>query len=351
MYIQNAVYKAVPTGSLEFPVAEGTIITAGDVTGIVPQNVALAPPTAMIYVATGGTIDLTSEANKGVSFTEAQIKELGSDFNFIPAQEGGGGSSLPPYTSADKGKVLTVGEGEAEVVIPAQNLTIDSEGNGTLTGVDFSMLSDGDNVPTNIVVGGETSSITGTYVSEGSYVYYNMPNTPVAVIVYSDGRVFSIVMAGASGDISASVPSVEPKWEANPVVPVADQVLQMIMDRLTNEIPKAITAGVGNLVYAPAIMTTALDTDKYDEAIKIIDKCIENGIVPMINISRTDLACPWGVTSATDAHAINGARFYYNYANYSFLVEVAVFFGHDGEHGKEVGIQTIVTLLAGSSSN
>ena len=124
-------------------------------------------------------------------------------------------SSLPPYTSADKGKVLTVGEGEAEVVIPAQSLTIDSKGNGTLTGVDFSMLSDGDNVPTNIVVGGETSSITGTYVSEGSYVYYNMPNTPVAVIVYSDGRVFSIVMAGASGDISASVPSVEPKWEAD----------------------------------------------------------------------------------------------------------------------------------------
>ena len=40
------------------------------------------------------------------------------------AQGGGGGSSLPPYTSADKGKVLTVGEVDPveTVVIPEQTV-------------------------------------------------------------------------------------------------------------------------------------------------------------------------------------------------------------------------------------
>lgn len=106
MYIKNATYKTVPTGSLSFPLAEGAVVTAGGVTGIVPENLAAAGPTAQIYVAVGGTIDLTSEANKGVSFTDAQIKALGSDFNFVPASE----KELPTPTLADAGKVVAVNE-------------------------------------------------------------------------------------------------------------------------------------------------------------------------------------------------------------------------------------------------
>lgn len=120
MYIQNATYKAVPTAGLTFPLAEGTVLTVGDVTGIVPENTALAAPTALIYLATGGTIDLTSAANAGVTFTDAELNALSGDFNFIPLTEHGG-IFLPSYSSSDIGKVLTVGEGEeVRTVIPAQ---------------------------------------------------------------------------------------------------------------------------------------------------------------------------------------------------------------------------------------
>lgn len=102
MYIQNATYKAVPTAGLTFPLTEGTVLTVGDVTGIVPENISLAAPTGLIYLATGGTIDLTSEANAGVSFTDAELNALGGDFNFIPVTEaGGGGGALIVNVSID----------------------------------------------------------------------------------------------------------------------------------------------------------------------------------------------------------------------------------------------------------
>ena len=112
MYIQNATYKTVPTGSLSFPLAEGAVVTAGGVTGIVPENLAAAGPTAQIYVAVGGTIDLRSEANKGVSFTDEQVKALGSDFNFIPAKEiADPVPEIPEIGPDDAGKVLAVNSG------------------------------------------------------------------------------------------------------------------------------------------------------------------------------------------------------------------------------------------------
>lgn len=181
-------------------------------------------------------------------------------------------SSLPPYTSADKGKVLTVGEGGAEVVIPAQSLTIDSEGNGTLTGVDFSMLSDGDNVPTNMVIGGETTRTTGRYTSENSALVYDLPNTPLAVVIYSDGRVVSLVMAGASGAISASVPSVEPKWEGvHKVVEASATYTNGVTQLMTAAITEILTSGgtkTASYQYSNQIVT--------DEDAAAIENMIEN---------------------------------------------------------------------------
>jgi hypothetical protein len=97
------------------------------------------------------------------------------------------------------------------------------------------MLSDGDNVPTIIVIGGETTNTTGRYTSEHSALVYDLPNTPAAVIIYSDGRVFSLVMAGASGTISASIPSVEPKWEA--------AIPRFIPDQQTIQVPDEVNGG------------------------------------------------------------------------------------------------------------
>lgn len=102
MFIANATYKTISTEGQTFPIAEGTIIS----NGIVPQTIDIEPPTHRISVAVGGTIDLTSEANKGVSFTDEQIKALGSDFNFVPASE----KELPTPKLADAGKVVAVNE-------------------------------------------------------------------------------------------------------------------------------------------------------------------------------------------------------------------------------------------------
>ncbi len=215
---------------MEFPVAEGTVITAGDVTGIVPQNVTLAPPTAMIYVATGGTIDLTSEANKGVSFTEAQIKELGADFNFIPAQEGGGGGGLPPYTSADKGKGLFLGDGEGTetvVIVPEQSGTCIDLASIGATGLKGFKLEGADEDFFRAAEIGDT--ITEAGISQSTYtavelaagiIVFRSPAEPyifvgyVADGVYYASGLFSVGSKIEVSNFTASVPSVEPKWES-----------------------------------------------------------------------------------------------------------------------------------------
>ncbi len=87
MFIQNAVLKSINAEGLSFPLAEGSVVSAGGVTGIVPTTLNVRPATNRIYVAVAGTVDLTSDANKGVTFTDEQIKALGGDFNFVPAME------------------------------------------------------------------------------------------------------------------------------------------------------------------------------------------------------------------------------------------------------------------------
>lgn len=119
MYIQNATYKAVPTAGLTFPLAEGTVLTVGDVTGIVPENIAIAAPTGLIYLAVGGTIDLTSDANAGVSFTDAELNTLGGDFNFIPVTEAGGGSGSGAVYLTDTNGTLSATYSEISALIDA----------------------------------------------------------------------------------------------------------------------------------------------------------------------------------------------------------------------------------------
>lgn len=107
MFIQNAVLKSINAEGLSFPLAEGSVVSVGGVTGIVPTTLGVRPATNRIYVAVAGTIDMTSDANKGVTFTDEQIKALGGDFNFVPALETP--AEIPSYKPAqDSGKVLTV---------------------------------------------------------------------------------------------------------------------------------------------------------------------------------------------------------------------------------------------------
>lgn len=118
MYIANAYYKAIPVTGATFPLAAGTIVTANGTTpasaeqyfGIVPEKVDKMPTTGYIFVAVSGTIDLDT---CGVTFTDAQIKALGADFNFVRAKEEHEppAPELPTVSAVDNGKVLTVVNG------------------------------------------------------------------------------------------------------------------------------------------------------------------------------------------------------------------------------------------------
>ena len=108
MYIQNVTVKSIKADGLSFPLQEGSVLTVGGVTGIVPATIDVRPATNMIYIAVAGTIDLTSPANANVSFTDQQIKALGGDFNFVPAVEVAEKKELPDYSSSNNGYFLTI---------------------------------------------------------------------------------------------------------------------------------------------------------------------------------------------------------------------------------------------------
>ena len=244
MFINNAIYKAIPTASLTFPLSEGVVVTVGGVTGIVTENVAQASPTATIYIAVGGTIDLRSEANKGVSFTDAQIKALGSDFNFVPASESekelpppalsdagkvvtvnetGTGyeltepdSGLPEYDSDDEGKLLSIEmvEGSAKTLFPQQTVTLD-EGYASISNANTQLFVLRSQV--TIVIDNET--IVSYVVNDGAIVAPFQYDSENAGIILDNGEL-TLWMDGGTGSrvISATIKNLEPKasWSDSP---------------------------------------------------------------------------------------------------------------------------------------
>lgn len=135
------------------------------------------------------------------------------------AENGGGGGGLPPYTSADKGKVLTVGEGsesETVTIVPEQTVTADGTTPTMLSNVNTDYLD-------NAVVGDVAvltvngTEETATYTDMGS-AYIFLATT--YGVLYQSGQAALFSAAGtpvSAGDytvsLTASVPSVEPKWE------------------------------------------------------------------------------------------------------------------------------------------
>lgn len=242
MFIKNATYKTISTEGQSFPIAEGTIIS----NGIVPQTIEVDPATHRISVAIGGTIDLSSPANKNVSFTAEQMKALGGDFNFVPAEEakselpavsdadngdvpavvdGAWGksdppSSLPSYTSADKGKVLGLGEGDTsttEVIVPEQSVTTEYSSyiSKYMASVEIDDVSQpsADYTYTMTINGTDYPVvINGWQYWTNDHEYGIGPNIP-------DITSWNFVALNAEAadtytvSLTRSVPSVEPKWE------------------------------------------------------------------------------------------------------------------------------------------
>jgi hypothetical protein len=135
------------------------------------------------------------------------------------AENGGGGSSLPSYSSSDIGKVLTVGEGSETVqtvVVPEQTVTIaDGEGND-LTGYDFSSVSIGDvlqvtinGVTKNVEYEQGLGNLTKLMFDDeaGIVILCSIESLPQFVRLNAEDGTYTV-------SVSASVPSAEPKWEA-----------------------------------------------------------------------------------------------------------------------------------------
>ena len=267
------------------------------------------------------------------------------------AENGGGGGGLPPYTSADKGKGLILGEGsesETVVIVPEQTVTYDGETPALLTGADPSGFVVGTagvmtvNGTSYEVEAEEVSGAVAFIASEGGSDLYVIGEAPAGIAFIQAGHVPGTYTVS----LTASVPSVEPKWEkGNIVMPISQQFTTMFMTRLTAEVPKAIQAGVGVPVYAPAATEAATNEAEWDNAVSLIEKSFNEGILPVFYATPVDLIGAKAVlaSSANSTWRINGLSTYYSTNGYVFRVDfdyILLLFEQ-----KMVGLSTLVTLL------
>ena len=283
---------------------------------------------------------------------------------------GGGGSSLPPYTSADKGKVLTVVEAEPEtvVVVPEQSgtlsaITYDLESTAygaILDGVNTSDLANEQSISFTGSFGQDTSTMTLYYLADSNVFVTALDETGDIIVFLAevDGQnkwIFNSYDPSTVGlaytiSATASVPSVEPKWEkGNIVMPISQQFTTMFMTRLTAEVPKAIQAGVGVPVYAPAATEAATNEAEWDNAVSLIEKSFNEGVLPVFYATAEDLIGAKSVTvsQVNNAWSVSGLSTYYATNGYTLLVEFGYVLTLNPalSNRKSVGISTVVTLL------
>lgn len=181
------------------------------------QGNPVIPPNVQIWMSTANTMKAVEADDITVDGETVKIGACtwdGSAWSFAEPTPGGGGSSLPPYTLADKGKFLGLGDGsgsETVVIVPEQTVTI-VEGGSYLTNADFSSVSvgtrgtmtiDTDSFP---VVAQDLDGMIDFMAEEGGESYS----------ISTDGTdvFFETSITGThTVSLTASVPSVEPKWE------------------------------------------------------------------------------------------------------------------------------------------
>lgn len=136
--------------------------------------------------------------------------------------EGGGG--LPPYTSADKGKFLGLGEGSSsttEVIVPEQSVTLvgESPDPAPLTNADdFANLAAG----TNCILRVNGVDYEVEVIEDSGVKYVDYDNYTYTISYAPDGPYAGVSFGASDGtyvvSLSASVPSVVPKWDY--VIPI-----------------------------------------------------------------------------------------------------------------------------------
>lgn len=93
----------------------------------------IMPPSVNVWISNNGVttaVEADDVSIDGSNYTICGIKWNGSAWDYSGAGQGKSGSGLPPYSSADIGKFLAIGEGGSalQTVIPEQTVTIEFSG-------------------------------------------------------------------------------------------------------------------------------------------------------------------------------------------------------------------------------
>ena len=166
------------------------------------------------------------------------------------AMSSGGGSDLPEYTAADKGKVLTIGEGEESetvVIVPEQTVNF-VEGNASLSNVaiTYDDLVVGDTATLHTINGVQSNEYEMTVVSEESFLYYLYTSDTEYYQIfdhptngwmcYAEGIEHTPLLGDYTVSLIKTVPSVEPKWEA-PGLPDYSNAAEGAVLTIVNGVP------------------------------------------------------------------------------------------------------------------
>lgn len=187
--------------------------------------------------------------------TEVKPTDWDAEDNRWEPTPSGGGSGLPPYTSADIGKVLALGEGGSALqdVIPEQTVTIENSGGQGIyifpdnAGVNKAFFQ-------NAQVGDVcTIVIDDTEVESTATNVYGMVLFPVGDYYVGNAVTFGgvgVATLGGSGEVtikikaSAVAPLPTAIYENTPFVVTLDNLsLQPSIDKTYAEIMKAYQAG------------------------------------------------------------------------------------------------------------
>ena len=230
--------------------------------------------------------------------TEVKPTDWDAEDNMWEPTPSGGGSGLPPYTSADKGKFLGLGDGEESVttvIVPEQEVTITDHGDGEvalyfgeLNDVDFSSLSNGSSV--TVYVNG--TPYPATYDADNEEIYgddiYITKQNDVYQLEWNEAATLTV-------SATASVAALEPKWSPfGGAYTLSSSAETTLLSILQSAIATAATGGS-----ARVDITTGFDSDDLAMIEKMADD-FSSGSPCVLSISAITNALSPVASSTSD---------------------------------------------------
>lgn len=282
----------------------------------------------------GGLPEVTSEDNGDV------LSVVDGEWSKAPAP-----SSLPPYTSADKGKGLFIGEGsgsETVVIVPEQTVTVIGDP-VLLSNVSWNGISIGDVVM--FTMDGTTVSVSvEEYEGKMSVGYegYFIDETEDGGATFTPDRNATYTVS-----LTKSVLSVEPKWEAASggvySVSLPDDLQTSMMSVFATRMTEAVSAGKGvPCFHAPDASIATSDKDAFDALYSEVQECAENhGIV----VLSGGTVCT-GVEYDAQNTLVNFLFRYpmFTYSTYTFAIDLNIAVSKYGGL-RQYGIGSTMTLI------